>query len=246
MLAETVHPLEHSGPRIRVTLSWMDERTLVVQELHPDDSPTSFGRQTHDRVNDLTVGREHFQLRCERPTRWIVEPYTTRNGLKLRRSGDNHETEVEGKALLYDGDKLIAGKTVFTFRIYGGAVGPVVPGTVPLRPSVPLREILTAQQSKVVDALCRESGGQELGVTLAGISNKEIARALQIDVQTVRTHLRDAYGRLAEFGYQDFASYADSQVKRSTLVLLGRDAGYGAGHRVAVRAHMVSRQREVL
>jgi hypothetical protein len=216
--------------RVRVTLSWLHERQLVTEELRPDLTPRVFGRLTHDRISDVTVSREHFEIVCLDGLRWRVETLAPVNGLRLKRAGQAELIDVDGKARLFSGDQLHAGKTVFTFRIDGvldhTGDGTRHAATMPVMALPPLQRILTRKHCDVVEQLCRPARRTD-GSGPAWATNAAIAEALFVGVETVRTHLRDIYARLQREGLPEFADDVDANQKRLALLNLGLRAGFG-------------------
>lgn len=224
-MTDVVAVPELAPPRVRVTLSWIDSGELVVEELRAREEPYRFGRKLHDRVSDSTVSRGHFEIQSSDGLRWCLTAYATENGLKLQRDGEQETREVLTKAMLDGGDRLHAGRTVFTFRIDGLVPDRSHRRTEPMNPVFPVRERLTRAQSVVVEELA-EPAYQGTG---AWKSNGDIAKALVLEVVTVRKHLQDAYSRLHGAGLENFAPDVAAACKRSLLVEMALASGYGTG-----------------
>lgn len=223
-MTDVVDVAQLAPPRVRVTLSWVDGGELVVEELVARETPYGFGRELHDRISDPHVSRGHFEVQSLDGLRWTVTAYASENGLRLQRAGEEQGIEVLTKAVLDGGDRLHAGKTIFTFRIDGVLFDRRSRRTIKLAPVFPLREKLTRAQSTVVDALCRPA----YEGTAAWASNAAIAEELVLEGVTVRKHLQDAYSRLHGEGLESFAADVATACKRSLLVDLGLANGYGA------------------
>jgi hypothetical protein len=98
-------------------------------------------------------------------------------------------TPVHGRQRLGDGDRITIGQTVLVFRDPGS---PDSRRTATAeRPALPR---ITAAQQRVLVELCRPYADASFAVPA---SNRQIADALIIGVETVRTHMRalfEAYG----------------------------------------------------
>ena len=111
---------------------------------------------------------------------WIVEDAGSRNGTAV------DDERVSGPRLLQDGAVIRAGRTHILFQC-------TVPGDAAQTEAaveIPAPE-LTVAQRRVLEALCRPWLS---GASAAPASNREIADALVVSEETVKSHLRALFG----------------------------------------------------
>jgi pSer/pThr/pTyr-binding forkhead associated (FHA) protein len=135
---------------------------------------------------------------------WVLEDAGSRNGTSV--DGE----PVGGRRLLHDGEIIRAGRTQVLFQ----STAPGDAAQTEAAVDVPVPE-LTAAQRRVLEALCRPWLS---GATAAPASNREIAQALVVSDETVKTHMR------ALFAAFDLAGAVQSQ-KRAELARRAVAAG---------------------
>jgi pSer/pThr/pTyr-binding forkhead associated (FHA) protein len=146
---------------------------------------------------DDGVSRVHAVLEPVGGAWTLVDDGLSRNG-----SFVNGE-RVRGRRRLADGDVIMLGHTLIAFST---ATGGDVPATAPVRDLTP--PVLSPAQRRVLTALCRPL----LEDTYAAPpSNREIADALVVSVDTVKSHLHALFEL---FGVEDLPQNR----KRSELV----------------------------
>ena len=141
---------------------------------------------------------------------WTVEDRGSRNGTSV------NAARISGPHVLHDGDVVRVGRTQLVFHAAGGD---------DLRRTTPALDRVTPNptdsQRKVLVELCRpalERGG-------GAASNREIAEALFVSVETVKTHMRALFGA---FEVGDVPQYH----KRTELVRLALVTGLVSAHDV--------------
>jgi hypothetical protein len=107
---------------------------------------------------------------------WVLEDAGSRNGTSV--DGE----AVTGRRLLQDGEVIRAGRTHVLFQ--SSAPGDAAQTEAAV--DVPVPE-LTAAQRRVLEALCRPWLS---GASASPASNREIAQALVVSEETVKTHMR--------------------------------------------------------
>jgi pSer/pThr/pTyr-binding forkhead associated (FHA) protein len=130
---------------------------------------------------DTEVSRAHALLE-QAGGAWTVEDRGSSNGTLV------NSTRINGPHVLRDGDVVRIGRTQLTFHAAGDAdlrrTTPAIDRVVP-HP--------TDAQRRVLVELCRpalEGGG-------GAASNREIAEALYVSVETVKTHMRALFDAFA-------------------------------------------------
>ena len=186
-----------------------DERMRIV-ELGPDRDRLSIGRLAGCDVAvtwDTEVSRAHALLE-QAGGAWTVEDRGSSNGTLVNAS------RINGPHLLRDGDVVRVGRTQLVFHGAGDAdmrrTTPAVGRAAP-HP--------TESQRKVLVELCRpalERGG-------GAASNRDIAEALFVSVETVKTHMRALF---EAFEVGDVPQYH----KRTELVRRAVETGLVSAH----------------
>lgn len=189
------------------TISWVRrDRPEQERVALPDDrGPLLVGRSptAHVRVaGDAAVSRTHALLTPQNGA-WLVEDLGSRGGTFLLR--DTERRRLDGRVGLHHGDELLVGRTTLRFR------APVLPGgedelTVLTEPLV---ATLTRRERDVLAALCGPGWP----------TDAEIAAALVVSVETVRSHLGSLYGK---FGLKPLPDRA----KRPALVRRALEEGH--------------------
>ncbi len=156
-----------------------------VVELDPAHSPVTIGRQAASEIAlawDDQVSRTHADLELIGEVWTLVDDGRSRNGSFV--NGDR----VHGRRVLRHGDVLGIGRTRLVFMAPAApADGSTAAGS---RPSLEL----SPAQRRVLVALCRPFAESRFA---APPSNREIAGALCLSVETVRFHLHalfEAFG----------------------------------------------------
>jgi len=123
---------------------------------------------------DTEVSRAHARLE-QAGGAWTVEDRGSSNGTLV------NATRVTGPYVLGDGDVVKIGRTQLIFH---------APGDADLRRTTPALDRVapkpTESQRKVLVELCRPALQRGAGAA----SNREIAAALYVSVETVKTHMR--------------------------------------------------------
>jgi DNA-binding CsgD family transcriptional regulator len=107
---------------------------------------------------------------------WVLEDAGSRNGTSV--DGE----PVTGRRLLKDGAVIAAGRTQILFQCAAATDAARTEAAV----AVPVPD-LTAAQRRVLEALCRPWLS---GASASPASNREIAAALVVSEETVKTHMR--------------------------------------------------------
>jgi pSer/pThr/pTyr-binding forkhead associated (FHA) protein len=156
---------------------------------------------------DTEVSRAHALLE-QVGGAWTVEDRGSRNGTSV------NAARISGPHVLHDGDVVRVGRTQLVFHAAGGD---------DLRRTTPALDRVTPNptdsQRKVLVELCRpalERGG-------GAASNREIAEALFVSVETVKTHMRALFDA---FEVGDVPQYH----KRTELVRLALVTGLVSAH----------------
>jgi pSer/pThr/pTyr-binding forkhead associated (FHA) protein len=178
---------------------------LRIVTLGPDQHRLSIGRLPACEVAlawDSEVSRAHALLELVGGA-WTVEDRGSSNGTLV------NTVRINRPHVLHDGDVVRIGRTQLVFHAGGDD---------DLRRTTPALDRVapnpTDSQRKVLVELCRpalERGG-------GAASNREIAAALYVSVETVKTHMRALFDA---FHLQASAPYR----KRFELVRLAIDAG---------------------
>jgi DNA-binding CsgD family transcriptional regulator len=183
---------------------------LRIVALGPDRERLSIGRLPACEVAvpwDSEVSRAHALLE-QVGGAWTVEDRGSANGTTL------NAARINGPRVLRDGDVVRVGRTQLIFHAAGDEE---------LRRTSPALDRVTpnptGSQRRVLTELCRpalERGG-------GAASNREIAEALFVSVETVKTHLRALF---EAFEVGDVPQYH----KRTELVRLALATGLVSAH----------------
>ena len=139
---------------------------------------------------------------------WTVEDRGSSNGTSVNAS------RINGPTVLRDGDVLRIGRTTLVFH---GAGEDELRRTTPAIDRV--APAITDSQRKVLVELCRPA----LGTGSGAASNREIAAALFVSVETVKTHMRALFDA---FAVGDVPQYH----KRTELVRRALETGLVTVH----------------
>lgn len=193
---------EPAGDPAAPMLSWIDSDGHVVQRFLPNPPRLyTIGRGISRDVliANQSVSRSHAVL-TPIDDDWCVEDVGSTHGTIIERAGVR--TGVTGRHTLRHGDRMILGDAVVVFRDptlaslnsvearptddyhvseYGGRV----PGYL-----VSAGDI-TPAEDRILSALCRPRDGRSWA------SNADIAKGLQIEVTTVRTHMKSLYRKFS-------------------------------------------------
>ncbi len=154
---------------------------------------------------DPLVSRSHAQLERVGHDWTLLDDGLSRNGSQV--NGER----VAARRRLVDGDVLRLGETTLVFR----APGTAAPSTVAAASNQPVR--LTDAERRVLVALCRPLADD--GVAgLVPATNREIADALHLSVDGVKTHVRSLFTKL---GVGDLPQYR----KRTELARVALEQG---------------------
>lgn len=197
---------EAKGHPFLVYRSGAGEQQLL--ELPSGDGELTIGRSETADVClewDEEVSRLHAELDCVAGEYVLVDDGLSRNG-----SYTNGE-RVHGRRRLSDGDLLRFGRTVVLFRHPHANRG-----TTRVTPEVLTAASLSAQQRKVLLALCRPFKDGTSFATPA--TNQQIADELFLTVDTVKLHLRALFDKF------DVADLPQNK-KRVALVRRALDSG---------------------
>ena len=154
-----------------------DGRQRLV-ELSPDRPRLYVGRQPACDIAlpwDDEVSRLHADVECVGGVWTVVDDGRSRNGTFV--NGER----LHGRRALHDGDVIAFGRTRVTYAS---------PGSQQIRSTAvaagrPQPQVSEAQR-RVLVALCRPLAGSRLAVPP---SNRELAEALLLSVDTVKSHL---------------------------------------------------------
>jgi DNA-binding CsgD family transcriptional regulator len=208
-----------SGLQLLVTLERLGlpllQRTRVdgfaeVVVLEAGDDRLTVGRAVDCDVvidDDPGVSRTHLEL-VRLGDGWVAEDRgLSRNGTWV------DDTRLDGRRRLGDGARVRIAHTVLSYR--AGAVGPVdltVTATGDVAPAI------TAAQRAVLVAFVRPV----LSGAASPAGNAEIAAALVISPETVKSHLKDLYERFGLDGVAPAAKRAELAARAVRLGVVGR------------------------
>ena len=133
---------------------------------------------------DRQVSRSHAQLERFGGDWALVDDGLSRNGSHV--NGER----VSGRRRLADGDVIRLGHTALVFR----APAPAFEST--LVDSVPTSARLTDAERRVLVALCAPFAAASGGAAPAPASNRDIADALNLSIDGVKTHVRSLFAKL--------------------------------------------------
>jgi pSer/pThr/pTyr-binding forkhead associated (FHA) protein len=153
------------------------ERRQHIVDLAVSGGPLTIGREPESDIQltwDDEVSRTHALVERVGGAWTLVDDGLSRNGSFV------NGQRVHGRRRLADGDLVKVGRTLLAFVATAGAVRTtetVQSGTPPQ---------ISAAQQRVLDELCRPALDGPLGVPA---SNREIAEALFLSIETVKTHI---------------------------------------------------------
>jgi pSer/pThr/pTyr-binding forkhead associated (FHA) protein len=186
------------------------EETLRIVELEPDRERLSIGRLPGCELPltwDSEVSRAHALLEHAGGA-WTIEDRGSSNGTAVNAS------RITGPHVLHDGDVVRVGRTQLIFHSPAAVdLGRTTPALDRVAPNP------TESQRRVLVELCRpalERGG-------GTASNREIAEALFVSVETVKTHMRALFDA---FDVGDVPQYH----KRTELVRRALETGLVSIH----------------
>ena len=183
---------------------------LMILSLGPERDRLSIGRLPACEVAvpwDTEVSRAHALLE-QVGGAWTVEDRGSSNGTMV------NAARINGPHVLHDGDVVRVGRTQLIFH---AAAEDDLRRTTPALDRVTPNP--TDSQRKVLVELCRpalERGG-------GAASNREIAEALYVSVETVKTHMRALFDA---FEVGDVPQYH----KRTELVRRALETGLVSAH----------------
>jgi pSer/pThr/pTyr-binding forkhead associated (FHA) protein len=154
-----------------------DEQRQHIVDLAASADLVSLGRQPGSDVQlewDTEVSRTHAIVERVGSAWTLIDDGLSRNGSFV------NGRRVRGRRRLDDGDTIKVGNTLLAFVATGGDVRTTATTKSGARPE------LSPAQQRVLDALCRPAIDSPLGMAA---SNREIAEALFISVETVKTHM---------------------------------------------------------
>ena len=182
--------------------------TFVLEAL---DDRLTIGRAADCDVvidDDPGVSRTHLEL-VRLGDGWVVEDRgLSRNGTWV------DDTRLDGRRRLTDACRVRIGHTVLEYR--AGAIGGAVDVTVTATGDV--APVITAAQRTVLVAMVRPI----LCGAAAPAGNAEIAAALFLSPETVKSHLKDLYERFGLDGVAPGAKRAELAQRAVRLGVVGR------------------------
>lgn len=155
-----------------------DRRRQHIVDLGPRADSFGIGREPDSEIRldwDPEVSRAHAVLTRVAGAWTLIDDGLSRNGSFV----NGHR--VHGRRRLDDGDVITVGHTLLAFVATEGAVRTTVTMTSGTPPHI------SPAQQRVLDALCRPSLD---GPMIAPASNRDIAAALFLSVETVKRHMR--------------------------------------------------------
>jgi pSer/pThr/pTyr-binding forkhead associated (FHA) protein len=177
-LSERLHAERRGTPFL---LYLDDERRQHIVDLASCANLVSIGRQPGTDVTlgwDTEVSRTHAIVERVGGAWTLIDDGLSRNGSFV------NGQRVRGRRRLDDGDTIRLGNTLLAFVATGGDVRTTVTSTSGAPPE------LSPAQQRVLDELCRPAIESALAMP-AG--NREIAEALFISVETVKTHMHSLF-----------------------------------------------------
>ena len=185
---------------------------LQVLSLEAGEDRLSIGRLAANEVAltwDGEVSRAHALLE-QVGGAWTVEDRGSSNGTLV------NAQRILGPHVLRDGDVIAVGRTRLIFHGAAGDTDALQRTAPALDRSAPS---LTESQRKVLVELCRPALERDAGAA----ANREIAAALFVSVETVKTHMRALFDA---FAVGDVPQYH----KRTELVRLALETGLVSVH----------------
>jgi pSer/pThr/pTyr-binding forkhead associated (FHA) protein len=188
------------------------DETLRLVELSPELDRLSIGRLPTCELAmtwDSEVSRAHALLE-QVGGAWTIEDRGSSNGTQV------NTARINGPHVLREGDVVRVGRTQIVFH---AAAGEELRSTTPAIDRVAPNP--TESQRKVLVELCRPALERGSGAA----SNREIAEALFVSVETVKTHMRALFDA---FDVGDVPQYH----KRTELVRRALETGLVSIHDV--------------
>jgi pSer/pThr/pTyr-binding forkhead associated (FHA) protein len=173
-LAARIHAERRGTP----FLLYLDsDRRQHIVDLARRAETLTIGREPESGIRldwDDEVSRTHALLERVGGAWTLVDDGLSRNGSFV------NGQRVHGRRRLGDGDLIKVGRTVLAFVATAGAVRTTETAQSGTPPKI------SAAQQRVLDELCRPALDGPLGIPAA---NREIAEALFLSVETVKTHI---------------------------------------------------------
>jgi predicted component of type VI protein secretion system len=180
--------------------------------LEATDDQLTIGRAANCDVvidDDAGVSRTHLEL-VRLGDGWVVDDRgLSRNGTWV------DDERLDGRRRLSDGQRVRVGHTVLSYR---AASGRPVDATVTLTATGPAAPAITAAQRAVLVAFVRPI----LSGAAAPAGNADIAAALVLSPETVKSHLKDLYERFGLEGVAPGAKRAELAQRAVRLGVVGR------------------------
>jgi FHA domain len=202
---------ERTGVPFIVLRDERDRQQIV--ELTPARSPLMVGRQPASDIAltwDDEVSRAHAAIECIGDVWTLVDDGRSRNGSFV------NGQRVHGRRALRDGDVLAVGRTMLTY------VAPEAQGEERTAPAQGRQGAppISAAQRRVLVALCRPMADGGFAVPP---SNRELAVALSLSVETIKFHLHALF---EAFGLADVPQHQ----KRAALAQIALEQGVVSPH----------------
>jgi DNA-binding CsgD family transcriptional regulator len=177
-------------------LAFSDESGTL--RLHPLDGAQSatLGRGDHNAVAlpwDAEVSRTHAQLELVGDAWTVSDDGLSRNGSFV------NGARTRGRCRLSDGDTLRVGRTSLLFRWPGRTFETTLAARSGGEPPT-----LSEAQGRVLTALA-----QPFASTGVPATNREIAEALHLSIDGVKTHIRTLFDKLAVADLPQYAKRAE-------------------------------------
>jgi pSer/pThr/pTyr-binding forkhead associated (FHA) protein len=181
--------------------------------LEATDDRLTIGRAANCDVvidDDAGVSRTHLELVRLGGDGWVVDDRgLSRNGTWV------DDERLDGRRRLSDGQRVRVGHTVLSYR---AASGRPVDVTVTLTATGAAAPAITAAQRAVLVAFVRPI----LSGAAAPAGNADIAAALVLSPETVKSHLKDLYERFGLEGVAPGAKRAELAQRAVRLGVVGR------------------------
>lgn len=181
---------------------------LFVLALSEEQRVVTLGRHNQNVVTvdwDPEVSRTHTVIERLGHSWYVLDDGVSRNGTYV------NGRRLDGRHRLTDGDLIRIGATLIGFRHKGGAGTSTVRTVDAITP-----QQLTPMQMKVLRELCRP---YKTGSSYdAPATNRQIADALQLSLEAVKTHMRGLFERF------DVGEIPQNQ-KRARVVELAFNTG---------------------
>jgi pSer/pThr/pTyr-binding forkhead associated (FHA) protein len=187
---------------------------VEVAVLEAGDDRLTIGRAADCDViidDDAGVSRTHLEL-IRLGDGWVVEDRgLSRNGTWV------DDERLDGRRRLADAQRVRVGHTVLEYRAGSGSGSAVVDVTVPVTGQA--APSITAAQRAVLVAFVRPILS---GAAASPAGNADIAAALVISPETVKSHLKDLYERFGLEGVAPAAKRAELAARAVRLGVVGR------------------------